>query len=281
MARYRNRPIRCLLDSSCERSVIGRRYLRGASMKRTRNALSAANKTALPIDGDVDLHFTIEGHAMTANVSVSPAIDELLLGSDWLVENKCRWDFAAGTVYIGDHLVRTHRRDQVDACRRVFVPEVCVVPPRHDTNTPVIMMNDMTIQHRPGRVHSNSDAMSRRPCDLAGDPECRQCKRPPSTSPLQIRMHATVKVTCRLCRAVNRTCRPRRYRRMSRICQASRIRRTTRIRRTNRTRRLRWRRRVKRIRRPDRTCRATRISRINSIRRTSRRRRAVCIRRVS
>jgi len=24
---------------------------------------------------------------------------------------------------------------------------------------------DLTIQHRPGRVHSNSDALSRRPCD--------------------------------------------------------------------------------------------------------------------
>ena len=39
---------------------------------------------------------------------------------------------------------------------------------------------DMTIQRRPGLVHSNSDALSRRPCDRAGDPECRQCKRPPS-----------------------------------------------------------------------------------------------------
>jgi len=180
MARYRNHPIRCLLDSGCERSVIGRRYLRGASIKRTRYALSASNKTALPIDGDVDLHFTIEGHAMTTDVSVSPAIDELLLGGGWLVENKCRWDFAAGTVNIGDHLVHTHRCEQVDAYRRIFVQEGHVVPPRHENDTPVMMMYDMTIRHRPGRVYSNSDALSRRPCDCAGDPECRQCKRPSS-----------------------------------------------------------------------------------------------------
>ena len=38
----------------------------------------------------------------------------------------------------------------------------------------------MTIRHRPGRVHSNSDALSRRPCDRVGDPKCRQCKRPSS-----------------------------------------------------------------------------------------------------
>jgi len=33
----------------------------------------------LPIDGNVDLHLVIDGHEVTANVSVSPAIDELLL----------------------------------------------------------------------------------------------------------------------------------------------------------------------------------------------------------
>jgi len=49
--------------------------------------LSAANKTALPIDGDVDLHFTIDRHPMFVNVSVLLAIDELLLGSNWLVQN--------------------------------------------------------------------------------------------------------------------------------------------------------------------------------------------------
>jgi len=33
------------------------------------------------------------------------------------------------------------------------------------------------IQHRPGRVHSNSDALSRRPCEHSGVKECQQCLR--------------------------------------------------------------------------------------------------------
>jgi len=33
------------------------------------------------------------------------------------------------------------------------------------------------IQHRPGRVHSNSDALSRRPCERSGGKECQQCLR--------------------------------------------------------------------------------------------------------
>jgi len=61
--------------------------------------LSITNKTILPIDGVVDLHFTIDGHEVTTNVSVLSAIDELLLGSNWLVHNKCHWDFALATDY--------------------------------------------------------------------------------------------------------------------------------------------------------------------------------------
>ena len=33
------------------------------------------------------------------------------------------------------------------------------------------------IQHRPGRVHSNSDALSKRPCERNGGKECQQCLR--------------------------------------------------------------------------------------------------------
>jgi len=141
-ASFRNRPIRCLLDSDCERSVVGRRYVQGVPLKRTPYTLSAANKTALQIDGDTKLHFTIDGHPMSADVSVSPAVDELLLGSDWLVQNRCRWDFAAGTVHIKDQLIHTYQREQINACRRIFVSEECTVPPRHEANVPVRMMYD-------------------------------------------------------------------------------------------------------------------------------------------
>ena len=80
--------------------------------------------------------------ALAANVSVSPVLDELLLGSDWLVQNKCRWDFAAATVFIGDQLIKTYQKKHTNVCRRIFVAERCVVPPRHEANIPVRMMYD-------------------------------------------------------------------------------------------------------------------------------------------
>jgi len=44
--------------------------------------LSAANKTELPILADTEFQFTVDGYSFAANISVSPAIDEFLLGSD-------------------------------------------------------------------------------------------------------------------------------------------------------------------------------------------------------
>jgi len=59
-----------------------------ASLTQLHYSLSAANKIGLPILGDMDLHFTVDGRKFVDNVSVSPAIDEFLLGSEWLVKNE-------------------------------------------------------------------------------------------------------------------------------------------------------------------------------------------------
>jgi len=36
---------------------------------------------------------------------------------------------------------------------------------------------EIDIEHRPGRVHSNSDTLSRRPCECSGGKDCQQCLR--------------------------------------------------------------------------------------------------------
>ena len=46
--------------------------------------LSAADVMNLPVIGDADLHFTVDRHKFVVNVCVVPAVEELLLGSDWL-----------------------------------------------------------------------------------------------------------------------------------------------------------------------------------------------------
>jgi len=91
----------------------------------------------LPILGDTDLHFTVDGHEFEANVSVSPAIDDFLLGREWLVKNKAKWDFAASTISFGDRVVHAYWRTLGRVCRRVTVSENCVIPAQQEANIPV------------------------------------------------------------------------------------------------------------------------------------------------
>jgi len=51
-----------------------------------------ADKANLPILGDTTLRFEVYGNQFEANVS--PAIDDFLLGSEWLEANGAKWDFA-------------------------------------------------------------------------------------------------------------------------------------------------------------------------------------------
>ena len=63
-------------------------------LTHSRYNLTVTDKANLPILGDTTLHFEVDGNHFEANVSVSPAIDDFLLGSDWLEANGAKWDFA-------------------------------------------------------------------------------------------------------------------------------------------------------------------------------------------
>ena len=93
MAEIQGKPIHCLLDSGCDRSVIGRRCVPSAKLNPSTYELFTANKAPLRVIGDLDIAFTVDGHPMEANLSVSPDIEKLLLGSDWLVRNQCHLNF--------------------------------------------------------------------------------------------------------------------------------------------------------------------------------------------
>jgi len=102
------KPIQCLLDSGCERSVISRNVVPNVKLTNTRYNLTVADKAHLPILGDTHLHFKVDGNCFEANVSVSPAIDDFLLGSDWLEANRVKCDFATGTLHFGDRVIRAY-----------------------------------------------------------------------------------------------------------------------------------------------------------------------------
>jgi len=94
----------------------------------------------------MSLHFEVDGNEFEANVSVSSAIDDFLLGNDWLEANRAKWDFATSTLNFGDRVIHAYRHTLGRVFRRVMVTEDCVTPARHEANVPV-KMSDTDIPH--------------------------------------------------------------------------------------------------------------------------------------
>jgi len=135
-------PVRCLLDSGCERSVISADLVPNAKLTPSQYSLYAANKASLDVVGDSVISFVIDGQLFEADVSMSAKVDEFLLGSDWLEKQGAKWDFADGTVTLGDHCIKMHRRHRAGICRHIVVAHDCVMPARHKANVTVCMKDD-------------------------------------------------------------------------------------------------------------------------------------------
>ena len=88
----------------------------------------------------------MDGNCFKANVSVSPAIDDFLLVSNFLEANGAKWDFATGTLHFGDRVIRAYRCMLGKVCRQITVSEDFIVPARHEANVPV-KMADRDIPH--------------------------------------------------------------------------------------------------------------------------------------
>ena len=104
------KPIVCILDTGCERSLIGRKLIPNHTLSSTDVSLFAANGTSIPLLGAVKLSFNIEDIPITAEVAVTDALEVLILGIDWLSYNRCKWDFATATLLLNNREVLLHKR---------------------------------------------------------------------------------------------------------------------------------------------------------------------------
>ena len=78
-AEVNGEPIRCLLNSGCEWSVISADLVPNAELTASQYTLYAANRASLDVLGDCVISFAIDGHNFEADVSVSNKVDELSL----------------------------------------------------------------------------------------------------------------------------------------------------------------------------------------------------------
>ena len=68
---------------------------------------------------------------------ISHDVDEVMLGYDYLTDNRCVWDFGDNQIFIRGKPYTPFARHGPPKCRRVFVTTDIVVPAKQQINLPV------------------------------------------------------------------------------------------------------------------------------------------------
>jgi len=117
--------------------MLPRRFVPHVPLSFTDVKVYAANGTTIPVLGTVTVNFEVAGVPVYCRFLVSDAVDEPMLGIDWLVANDCAWDFVCSTIKIAGKEVALVNRPRRPVIRRVYLEENVVVPPWTQVNVPV------------------------------------------------------------------------------------------------------------------------------------------------
>ena len=144
--RVNRRVVYGLLDSGCEHSVIKSSFVEHMELEPTGQRLFAANGTEIPVKGRLALRFTVHGIPTNIDVLVSDAVEDLILGADWLVAQNVLWDFKSGGILLNGKRIALRSRELRNLVRRIYVSEQIVVPPGHVTDVPVsVTLRDLRV----------------------------------------------------------------------------------------------------------------------------------------
>ena len=129
-----------LLDSGCEVSIVGRRLLpKDIQLEPAETNLLAANRTKIPLLGRIEMDFILGGKTYPAKLAVSSAIDELILGVDFLSKYSVTWSFGAGELYIDGQSFPLQQRILPGRVRWIYAAESVRIPAMARTNISVVV----------------------------------------------------------------------------------------------------------------------------------------------
>ena len=101
-ASFKDAPIKCVLDTGLERSVIGQAHTEAMPVQPSEMKELQMGQETLEVVGRTCVIFHIENHLMMSPVEVSPDVEGLTLGLDWLAENVSTWNMNTGRVQAYD-----------------------------------------------------------------------------------------------------------------------------------------------------------------------------------
>jgi hypothetical protein len=136
-ARVNGRLRHCLLDSGADVSLIPSHFVNTSKLEKSERSLRAANDTTIRVDGQIDIKLTIDKQQLYSKFLVSPNIDEIILGRDWLREHNVLWGFRSDVVHINGRPCSLHTRQQPPRCKRCRLGSDVEIPPSGESIMPV------------------------------------------------------------------------------------------------------------------------------------------------
>jgi len=110
-AEYRDKPIRCMLDLEIQKAAIGEKLLEGDLWKRGAHHKqydAMVKGEPVHVKGQTMVVFRLASgdcrEIMAAQVDVTPDLDGLVLGMEWMHENTYMWNIKTGKVHAIDDI---------------------------------------------------------------------------------------------------------------------------------------------------------------------------------
>ena len=123
-----------LMDSGCDITVVPFEFAEGKEITKTRRRLYGVGGNPVPISGSILLKIKLGDLDLEFRALVSKRVTEIMLGLDWLQQQKVHWHFADGTVTVQGRQFLLTSRDHVESCRRLIATRDSRIPPRSEAN---------------------------------------------------------------------------------------------------------------------------------------------------
>ena len=129
--------VHALLDTGCEHSVMGKSLLPMHPIQPTQYRLFAANGTGIPLVGQTVVRLRVGSQEMNVSLLVTESMNELILGADWLVENRCCWNFGSSQLNVNGRVLPLFGKPASHRCSRVYASEAVTLRSQEQTTLPV------------------------------------------------------------------------------------------------------------------------------------------------
>ena len=132
--RLDGRELFALLDSGCQPLLCPLKYVKPRDVRPTNRTLLAANNTHIEVSGEAMLKFQIGGQSFETLALLTPQLQEVILGFEWMRAQGLQWDIGGNSVQINGIRIQTHIRASAASCRRVAAAGDVTIPPFSELN---------------------------------------------------------------------------------------------------------------------------------------------------